>query len=409
MARSVNRLTAEAVRTLSKVGKHADGNGLYLQVTPSGGRNYVFVYRFEGKRRELGLGKASDVRLEHARDRAREAYLMVKAGRDPIAEKRAHFAETRKDNPAETEPGCPTFADFSATFIAGMREGWRNAKHSQQWTNSLRQHAAALDSMPVDQIKTNDVLEVLRPIWTAKPETARRVRGRIERVLAAAMALGHRPRDEFNPAQWRGHLDALLPKSTKLARGHHPAMPYGQVGAFMRQLRDRDATAARLLEFIILTAARTGEAREADWSEIDRSAWTWTVPADRMKTNKPHTVPLSSEARRLLAAMGDEHSTGLIFPGHKEGRPLSIMACDMLLRRMKAKAFTVHGFRSAFKDWALDETEFPDELSEEALSHIVGSKVRRAYRRGEALERRRRLMQEWADYLTGAPALKVAA
>ena len=223
------------------------------------------------------------------------------------------------------------------------------------------------------------------------------------------MALELRPRDAANPAQWRGHLDMLLPRQSKLTRGHHAAMPYSQVPAFLRRLSGRDATAARALEFIVLTAARTGEARGARWNEIDRESWTWTVPADRMKTNLAHTVPLSSRARGLLESLGEHGSDALIFGGQGEGSPLSNMACEMLLRRMGDDAFTVHGFRSAFKDWALNETEFPDELSEEALSHIVGSKVRRAYRRGEALERRRRLMQTWADYLSVAPALQVAA
>ena len=261
--------------------------------------------------------------------------------------------------------------------------------------------------MPISEIDTDDVLSVLQPIWLTVPETASRVRGPIEKILAAAKARGLRPRDAGNPAQWRGHLDILLPKRIRLSRGHHPAMPYQQLPAFMRNLSLRPATAARALEFVILNAARTSEVLGAKWCEIEGDRWN--VPASRMKTGVPHTVTLAPAACDLLDNIGRGKPEEYIFKGMKPKCPLSNMSMDMLLRRMDAKSYTVHGFRSSFKDWSIDCTEYPDEISEEALSHFVGSAVRRAYRRGTALERRARLMAQWALFLSRPDAVDLIA
>lgn len=310
-------------------------------------------------------------------------------GGDPRSIVRATEAE---------EPSVPTFGLFAESYISSIESGWRNEVHRQQWRNSLRDHAALLRHKPIDEISTEDVLAVLRPIWSSKSETAKRVRGRIERVLDAAKAHGLRPRDSMNPASWRGHLALLLPAPSKLTRGHHAALPWQQLPDFMRELRTRQAVAARCLEFVILTAARTAEALGATWSEVDFDAKLWVVPAKRMKAGAEHVVPLSSAAVELLTAMlpKEQKPTGKIFA--VAGSARSNMAMSMLLRRMGRSDITVHGFRSTFRDWAGDATEYRGELVEQALAHAVRNKVERAYRRGTAVERRRSLMEDWSFF-----------
>lgn len=396
MARLINRLNTRFVETVQTPGLHADGNGLFLSTTNSG-RRWVFIFRWNGKRREMGLGSTRDIKLSSAREAARNARALLSDGRNPIDVRNAERA--RSLEPVKT-PKALTFGDFADEYISSVEEGWRNAVHRKQWRSSLRDHAHLLQAKPIGEVATDDVLAVLRPIWLLKPETASRVRGRIEKILSAAKARGFRDQDSANPAQWRGHLDVLLPKQPNLVRGHHAAMPYDQIPDFMRSLATRPATAARALEFLILNASRTGEVLGARWGEI--TGEIWTIPAERMKANVAHTVTLAPSAVAILNALGRGEPSDHIFPGQKAGAPLSNMSMEMLLRRLGANQFTVHGFRSAFKDWAADCTEFPDELSEEALAHTVGSKVRRAYRRGESLDRRRRLMETWADYLGSA-------
>lgn len=401
MAAKINRLTARKVQTIIKPGLHADGAGLYLS-TKGGGRRWVFVWKVQGKRREMGLGSANDIPLARARELAAAARAHVSEGRDPIMQREAE--RLAASVPVQDPDPIPTFGAYAETFIASVESGWRNATHRQQWRNTLAQHAGALSDKSVAEINTADVLAVLRPIWTAKPETARRLRARIERILSAAKSLEFRPREAINPAQYKGHLDGLLPKQSRLSRGHHPAMPYAALPVYMRKLADRPAMAARALEFLIHTAARSGEVIGATWGEISDDVWT--VPADRMKAGLSHTVPLPPAAMAVLAHIGAGDPAAPIFPAPRGGK-LSNMALEMLLRRTGAGAYTTHGFRSAFKDWALDCTEFPDEVSEETLAHVVGSKVRRAYRRGEALDRRRRLLETWANYLAETPSLAV--
>jgi integrase len=385
MALALNKLSARGVTAITKPGRHGDGGGLYLVVDKSGAKRWVFLYRREGTLREMGLGGLKAVSLARARELAAEARVNLQAGIDPI---------TAKNN---APVAVPTFGEEADDFIDAMGPQFRNAKHLDQWKMTLKVYAAPLRSKRVDQIATADVLEVLKPIWLTKPETAARLRGRIERVLDAAKAKGHRSGQ--NPALWRGHLDNLLPKRRKLSRGHHAAMPYERVPAFVADLRERDAMAARALEFTILTAARTGETFGATWREIDLEAAIWTIPRERMKAGREHRVPLTDRAVEILTELS-ELSTGpaaYVFPGQKKGRPLSVMAMDMILRRMDIE-FTVHGFRSSFRDWAGEETAFPREVAEAALAHVVGDETERAYRRGDALEKRRKLMIAWANY-----------
>lgn len=391
MPRPIHRLTARQVATLKSSGRYADGGGLYLRLTGSGAKSWVFMTSADGKRAEIGLGPASSVSLATARGIAADMREAVATGRDPRG------IPSRQSIPEERP--VPTFGQFSDEYITSVETGWRNAVHRQQWRNSLRDHAGALSDKRVDEIGTEDILAVLRPIWLTHAETGKRVRGRIERILDAAKARGHRPRESLNPATWRGHLALLLPAQSKLARGHHAALPFSDAPAFMAALREREAPAARCLEFLILTAARSGEALGVTWGEIDLGKMVWTVPATRMKAGAEHCVPLSASAATVLRALqpaegrGDQRVFGV------RGAPRSNMAMAMLLRRMGYGHITVHGFRSTFRDWAGDATNFPRELVEQALAHTIENKAERAYRRGTAVERRRELMQAWDAFL----------
>ncbi len=387
MARQLNRLSARAVATLAKPGRHADGGGLYLSVGPGEARRWVFLYRWRGRLKEMGLGGLSSVPLAKARVRAAEARQLVADGVDPLTAKRAQEA-------------VPTFGEMADAVVRDLGPQWRNEKHRAQWSATLTTDAAALRPIRVDRVETTDVLATLKPIWTDKPETASRLRGRIERVLDAAKAKGHRQGE--NPARWRGHLDHLLPKRQKLTRGHHAALPFASVPGFVADLRQRDAVASLALEFLILTAARSGEVRGATWAEVDLSAKVWTVPAARMKAGREHRVPLSPAALAVLAKvqpLAGGQADALIFPGSKPGVGLSDAAFNALLIRMGRKGeFTPHGFRSSFRDWAGEASTFPRELAEAALAHVVGDATERAYRRGDALEKRRKLMDAWSAY-----------
>lgn len=385
MALALNKLSARAVTTITKAGRHGDGGGLYLVVDTSGAKRWAFLYRREGRLREMGLGGLNSVTLARARELATTARAQLQAGVDPIAAKTIAVASK------------PTFGEVADDFVTDMAPEFRNAKHLAQWKMTLTTYAGPLRPKRVDEVTTADILDVLKPLWSQKPETASRLRGRIERVLDAAKAKGHRSGE--NPALWRGHLDKLLPKRQKLTRGHHAAMPYAAVPAFVRQLRDRPALSARALEFTILTAARSGETYLATWKEFDLKAAIWTVPKERMKAQREHRVPLSPRAVQILkelALLGTDPNA-FVFPGQKKERPLSGLAMEMTLRRMKVDV-TVHGFRSSFRDWCGEATEFPREVAEAALAHVVGDETERAYRRGDALEKRRKLMVAWADY-----------
>ena len=382
------KLTARTAAT-TKPGRYGDGDGLWLVVSASGARKWVFRFSFGGKVTEMGLGGASAVTLAQARSLALEARQMIAAKKNPI--------EARREA-VRAEAGKPTFGAIADALIEAKAPEWRNEKHRAQWKMTLEVYASPLRLRPVDEIDTEAVLSVLQPIWHAKPETASRLRGRIEAVLDAARAKGHIPRNEANPARWRGHLDKLLAKPSKLTRGHHAAMAYEAIPAFMASLRERDATAALALELAILTGGRTSEILKAQWMEVDFEKRLWTLPPQRMKGGRVHRVPLSGRALAILEKLAEAKTSPFVFPGQREGKPLSGMAMAMLLRRMKISTATVHGMRSTFRDWAGNETEFARELTESALSHVVGDKTEQAYRRSDALEKRRALMEAWAHY-----------
>jgi integrase len=388
------KLTARGAAT-TKPGSYGDGAGLYLVVSPSGGRKWVYRFSWGGKVTMMGLGSADVVSLADARSLRDEARRVLANGSNPI--------EARREA-AKAKAEKPTFGMMADALIDAKASEWRNEKHKAQWAMTLREYCAPLRSKPVDEIDTEAVLSVLQSIWQSKPETASRLRGRIEAVLDAARARGHIPRNEANPARWRGHLDKLLPKRQKLSRGHHAAMPYSDVPAFVGQLRERDGLAAMALEFCILTATRSGEVLGARWFEIDLPGKVWTVPAERMKAAREHRIPLSERALGILEKLGKARTGEFVFPGQSARRPLSNMAMEMTLRRMKMDSVTVHGFRSAFRDWAGNETHFAREVAEAALAHVVGDKAEQAYRRSDALEKRRALMAAWANFIESKSA-----
>ena len=377
----MGKLTARKVET-AKPGKYGDGGGLQLAVAPTGAKKWVLRFLWQGNAREMGLGSYPEVGLAEAREKAIAGRRLARSGVDPIAERK----QDRR---------VPTFGKLADEVVTEQSKGFRNDKHRAQWKITLETYAAPLRVKAVDAITTEDVLGVLKPIWTTKTETASRLRGRIERVLNAAKAKGHRSGE--NPAAWRGHLENLLPKRQKLTRGHHAAMPYADVPAFVARLRERDAVAALALEFAILTAGRSGEVLGARWREIDFGARIWTIPPERMKAAREHRVPLSESAFAILEKLGEARVSEFIFPGQGAGRPLAEMVLRRMLRR-DADVVTVHGFRSSFRDWAGNETHFPRELAEAALAHVVGDKAEQAYRRSDALEKRRTLMEAWAQW-----------
>ncbi|MCK1650091.1 tyrosine-type recombinase/integrase [Bradyrhizobium sp. 149] len=387
MPRLVNKLSARKVATLTQPGRHSDGGGLYLSISPSGARSWVFMWKVAGRRREMGLGPLQGVPLQKAREKAANARQLVLEGRDPLAARDAQQSQM-------------TFGEAADALIESMSPSWRNEKHRAQWTMTLTAYCQQIRSKPVAEITTDDVLAVLEPIWRSKSETASRLRGRIERVLSFAKARGMRSGE--NPAQWRGHLDAILPKRPMLTRGHHKALPFQEVPAFMRQLREMEGIAPRALEFAIVTAARSGEVFGLTWSELSLDDRLWIVPGPRMKGGREHRVPLTSRAVQILLQMGRlrTEESELVFPGGKRGRQLSETSLQAVLERMGVDA-TPHGFRSSFRDWAGDATSFPREVAEAALAHIVGDKAERAYRRGDALEKRRKLMEAWQSYCQG--------
>lgn len=384
-------------------GRHADGDNLYLVVDVDGTKRWVLLYRLDGRRREMGLGSINRVSLARAREAAAEARALIASGIDPIEARR-----TSKATPSAAAP--KTFGDVATDFMEAREQSWKNVTHRRQWRQTLEVQAAALWAMPVATVDTDAVLRVLRPIWHEKPETAKRMRGRIERVLNAARVAGHRSGE--NPALWRGHLEILLPKTPKLTRGHLSRLPYREVPMFVRALHDRPAISARALEFIILTAARSGEVRGMTWAEVNLATELWVVPKERMKAGREHRVPLSPPAITLLKArMGDgTEPDALVFPNRNGGR-LSDMAIAALLRRVCDTKITTHGFRSSFRDWAGDETDHAREVTEAALAHLVGDATERAYRRGDALEKRRVLMNDWAQFVctTGAPSISACS
>jgi integrase len=392
----MTKLTQIALRSLvKKPGRHSDGQGLFFRVLDANKAYFVYRYRVNGRERETSIGPFPELSLAEARERHSELRKMVKTDKlDPVAEKRA--AKTAQPSTK------PSFGQMADLHIETHEGAWRNPKHRRQWVKTLGEYCAPIRDKPVDQIGTSDVLAVLRPIWNDIPESASRLRGRIEVVLDAARALGHIDTDRANCARWKGHLDKLLPKPAKLTRGHHAALPYADLPSFWMKLAEIDTTASRALAFTILTCARTSEVLHATWDEISFGYAIWRVPPQRMKMNEPHDVPLSEQALRLLGDTG-RGKNPFIFAGRPH-QPLSTMAMAMLLRRMGVDA-TVHGFRSAARSWMADQG-VAFELAEACLAHATGGVVA-AYQRSPMVERRRPTMQAWSDFVCGKDDAKV--
>jgi integrase len=386
MAGGRQKLTARAAAT-TKPGRFGDGCGLYLIVSPTGARKWVYRFTFAGRVTEAGLGSANVVTLAEARGKAHHARRSLDAGENPIAVRR---------QAAFTNICAPTFGTVADALLAGKKSEWRNVKHQTQWRISLTELSAPLRPRRVDEIDTTAILSVLRPLWQSKPETAARLRGRIEAVLDAAKAQGYRSGE--NPAAWRGHLVHLLPKRGKLSRGHHAAMDYRDIPDFVARLRERDTLAAMALEYCILTAARSGEVYGARWSEIDMAAKVWILPDVRRKAAREHRVPLSERALAILERLSAAKTCEYVFPSPRGRKPLSHVAMANVMRRLKIDGATVHGFRSAFRDLCGEATHFPREVAEAALAHVIGDKAEQAYRPGDALEKRRTMMEAWARW-----------
>jgi integrase len=398
MARRIGILSALAVKAAAARGLHSDGGGLCLQVARGGSRSWILRFRHAGRRRHLGLGGFPVVTLAEARERAAAARAMLQAGKDPVEERHGRRIAT-----VLAGAKAMTFGQAADAYVEAHSGAWK-PRNTKQWTTSLDTYALPLlGKLPVQAIDTGLVMQVIEPIWATKNETADRVRGRIEAILNWAAARGHRE-GGANPARWKGHLANLLPPPAKITEiQHHEAMPYAALPTFMARLRARNDVAARALEFAILTAARTGEVLNADWSEIDLQAGVWTVPGARMKGGRTHRVPLVSAALSLLETLPGARA-GLVFPGFRDGKPLAKMALANVLKRAGGDGATVHGMRSAFRDWSGDRTAFARDVIEAALAHRVGDTTEAAYRRGDAIDKRRVLMQAWAGYLAGEAA-----
>jgi integrase len=395
--RDSNRLSAMGIRAATKPGRYADGGGLYLQVSQSGTRAWLFRFMRNGAARHMGLGPARDVSLAEARTMASDCRKLLLSGADPIEQRQAVRVSAKLD-----AARAMTFRECAEKHIGAHEAGWKNPKHRAQWKSTLATYAyPVIGGLPVAAVDTALVLKAIEPIWAAKPETAGRVRGRIEAVLDWARARGFR--DGENPARWRGHLDKLLPSGRKVARvKHHAALPYAEIAAFMEDLRAREGVGARALEFAILTAARTGETVNARWSEIDFTAKHWAIPAERMKAGRAHRVPLSPRALEILGGLPREGD--FVFIGGRADRPLSNMALLATLRRMGCGDLTAHGFRSTFRDWCAERTAYPRDVAEMALAHTIKNQTEAAYRRGDLFEKRRRLMSDWSKYCCQMPA-----
>jgi integrase len=412
MPKKARELSVLAVKRLKEPGMHAVGGvaGLYLQVTDTGARSWVLRTTVGTRRREIGLGGADDVSLAAARDRARVVRAKVAEGIDPVAERRRARMEHAR---------VLSFDEAASRMIEAKGSEWRNAKHRRQWTTTLKTYASPrIGRRPVDEIEVRDIEGVLSPIWKDKTETAMRLRGRIEAVLAWATVAGYRRGD--NPARWRHNLDKLLPKPSKVREtAHHPALPVDDLPRFMAALRSREGVAARALELLILTASRSQEIRLAEHAEFGLDAKLWTVPAGHMKAGREHLVPLSKRALAIMRSIAHMAGSPLAFPAPRGGGPLSDMALSKVIRDMHAaelqagrKGFidpkqgrvaVPHGFRSTFRDWASERTNYPREVAEMALAHTIDDKVEAAYRRGDLLTKRARMMEEWAKFIDAPP------
>ncbi|MCG8093096.1 MAG: tyrosine-type recombinase/integrase [Candidatus Thiodiazotropha endolucinida] len=398
---AIHKLSPAKVKNAGP-GKYDDGGGLKLVVSNAGAKKWVLRYTINAKRREMGLGSYPDVKLGEVRNDASDFHKLVTKGVDPIEARRIEQVE------------IPTFTTCAARYIRAYHRSWKNAKHARQWVNTLKTYAQPeIGTKKVDAITTENILKILQPIWTTKTETAKRLQGRIENILDFAAA--HKYRDHLNPARWRGHLDKLLAKPSRVKKVyHHPAMPYSEVPGFMMELAANGSTSALALQFLILTSTRTSEVLQAKWDEIDQDKGVWTIPAERMKARREHRVPLTVATLSILAALPRIEGNPHLFPGSRHGRPLSSMALLQLMRGMgygvkgNRGVYVPHGFRSSFRDWSGELSSFPRDVAEMALAHAIKSKAEAAYRRGDLFEKRRKMMQEWSNYLNNInPGSKV--
>ena len=411
------KLTVKTIESLLKAGLPgltSDGDGLYLKITRPGAGSWIYRYKLSGKSRDMGLGQCSQVSLAIAREKAAEIRKQVRAKIDPLAardteKKRRHEEEERKKvEEIAAKARALTFAEACDDYIKAHRAGWRNAKHAQQWENTLDMYAfPVIGPLPTGTISTEHVLKILTPIWTLKPETASRLRNRIELVLDAAKARGLREGE--NPARWRGHLDKLLPPRAKVRKvQHHPALPWRELPAFMVKLGAHAELSYQAIRLTVLTACRTSEVLGARWSEFDMRTNTWIIPASRMKADREHRVPLSPAVQNLLEGLPRVDKSPFLFPGARNAKPISNMAMLMALRRMGRSDLTMHGFRSTFRDWAAENTLFPREVCELALAHKIADGAEAAYWRSDLVEKRRALMNAWAEYCTQQSADSIA-
>lgn len=398
MARQIQNLTARKCETIKDPGYYADGQNLYLQVSKTLSKSWLFIYKFQGRKHEIGLGGYPDIPLALAREAAARWRKVLIEGDNPIEIKRALEAEKQRNRVDN-----PTFAQCAAKFIESHRAGWKNRKHAQQWENTLHQYAfPIIGNRQVKEIDTSLVMRVFEPIWLEKNETATRLRGRIENILDWASV--HKYRQGDNPARWRGHLDKLLSSPNKVQRTKHfKALPYREMHGLFLALRSNGSVSAIALEFLILAAARTGEVIGAQWNEIDLNQKIWIIPAERMKAKKEHRVPLTSRTLEILSIVKQLQETDYIFPGRTKSGGLSNAAMDKLLQVTLNYDATVHGFRSTFRDWASEITNFPHELCEMALAHTIKNQAEAAYRRGDMLEKRRVMMETWLAYIETKP------
>lgn len=408
MARELNKLTAIQVKAEKRKGLHHDGGGLYLQVASSGAKSWLFCYRFNGRDREMGLGALTTVSLAEARVKMQDARKLITMKIDPLDAKKAAETSTK----IEALKGA-TFRECANAYIEAHKGAWRSEKATKQWGRFFEKYAyPVIGDLPIHAVDLDLVLKILQPIWATKTETADRIRNRIERILDFAKVRGYRQGE--NPARWRGHLDQLLPRPSKIAKvRHYPALPYVDVGDFVLALQQSKNIGGLALAFTILTCVRTNEAMGAKWTEIDFKTKTWTIPAHRMKTAIEHRVPLTDRVIEILnlaklltvPAGSNDIPSAWIFPSQRGNKPISNMAMLMFLRRLGRTDITVHGFRSTFRDWVAETTNFPREVAEAALAHVVENRVEAAYRRGDLFEKRRKLMEAWASYCF-TPSLK---
>ena len=392
---ATEKLNVKQVKSLTTKGMYNDGGGLNLRITSTGNKSWIYRYMINHKSRNAGLGKYPDISLSAARAAAKVMRSQVAAGIDPLDSKAESKTTAIKAAAAEQTKAERTFKWCAEQYIKVQEPEWKNPKHRQQWTNTLVMYAfPSIGSTPITDIDTNAVLSVLEPIWLTKNETASRVRGRLERILSWAKVKGYR--SEQNPALWRGHLDHLLPKPSKVQTvKHFTALPYKDISAFVTQLQKQSGMASKALEFSIMTACRTQEVLGCRWDEIDFEGAIWTIPAGRMKMGKEHKVPLPTSVTHLLSSL--PKTCDFVFPSQKH-KCLTNMAMPKCIKRMKYDC-TVHGMRSCFRDWAAEETNFPNQVCEMALAHTIGNAAEAAYRRGELLNKRRKLLEEWSEYI----------